>query len=77
MSGPVIITYVYGVRYNTCNHFYVDPFVLARTRYGDYKYCTDQCLKNMVQIDIDPFVNVRVITELLHNTLSDRNVMDR
>ena len=31
----------------------------------------------MVQMDIDPFVNVRAMTELLQKTLPDKNDVDR
>ena len=31
----------------------------------------------MVQISIDPFVNGRAMTELLHKVLSDRKIIDR
>ena len=40
-TDSVVITIVYGVHSNTCDPSYVDQFVLARTRSGNYKKCAD------------------------------------
>ena len=66
MSDRVVITYVCGVHSNTRDPFSSDQFALTRIWSGDYKNCDYQCLKEiMVQMAIDPFVNVRAVTELL------------
>ena len=63
---PVIITNVFRIHSNTYGPSYIDPFVLTRTRFDDYNACADWCLREIMgPIDIDPFVNVRVMTELL------------
>ena len=52
-SDQVVITLVCGVHSNTCDLYHVDQFLLAWTRSGDYKKCTDQSLKEvMVQMAI-------------------------
>ena len=51
---------------------------LVRTRSGDYKKCDDQSLREvMVQMDIESFVIVRAVRELLSNTIPDRKYIDR
>ena len=78
ISDPVIVNFVCGVHSNMCDPSYVDQFVLTRTRSSDYKHCADQCLKKiMVQIAIDPFINVRTMVELLHKALPNRKIIDR
>ena len=63
MSDYVIITYVYGVYSNTYDPSNVNQFVLTRTRYGGYKNCANQCLREIiVQMYIHPFVNIKAIT---------------
>ena len=77
ISDPVVITGVSSVHSNTYNPSFVGRFVLSRTRSGDYKRCGDEVLREiMVQMDIDPFVNVRAMTELLQKTLPDKNDID-
>ena len=77
-SDPVIITCVCGDRSIMCDPSYVDQFVLTQTRSSDYKHCADQCLKKiMVQIAIDPFINVRTMVELLHKALPNRKIIDK
>ena len=64
---PVIITNIFRVYSNTYGPSYIDPFVLTQTRSDDYNACADRCLRRIMdQIYIDPFVNVRVMTELLN-----------
>ena len=66
ISDPVVITGVNSVHYNMCDPSYVGQFVLSRTRSGDYKRRGSEFLRKiMVQIAIDPFVDVRAMTELL------------
>ena len=66
------------MHYNTCDPSYVGPFVLSRTRSGDYTRCGDEDLRQiMVQMAIDPFVNIRVMTELLQKVLPNRKDVDR
>ena len=78
MSDYIIITCILETHSNTCDSSYVDQFVLARTRSGDYNNCAHQYLKEiMIQMAIDPFVNVRVMIELLQKALSSRNIIDR
>ena len=78
VSDHVVITHVYWIHSNTYDTSYVDQFVLERTRYGVYTHCADQCLKEIVvQMYIDPFINVRTMTEFLYNVLSDRKIIGR
>ena len=63
---------------NTCDPSFVGQFILSRTRSGDYKRCGDEVLREIVvQMDIDPFVNIRAMTELLQKTLPDKKDVDR
>ena len=63
---------------NTCDPSFVGQFILSRTRSGDYKRCGDDILREiMVQMAIDPFINVRVMTESLQKVLPDRKNADR
>ena len=73
ITDPVVITSVIPVHHNTCDPTYVGQLVLCRTRYGDYKRCGDEDIREiMVQMAINPFVNVRAITNLLQKALSER-----
>ena len=66
ISDPVVITTVNEVYFNTRIPYYIDQFMLSRTWASDYKYCSDQTLREiMIQIAIDPFENIRVMIELL------------
>ena len=57
----------------SCDPSYVDQYIMSRTQSGEYKRFGDEVLRNiMVQMAIDPFVNVRVTTELLQKTLPER-----
>ena len=44
ITDPVVITHVIPVHYNMCGPTYVGQLVLFRTRYGDYKRCSDEVL---------------------------------
>ena len=56
----------------------MDPFLLARTRYSDYKKCDNQSLiEVMIQMDIEPFISVRAVRELLSKIISERKYIDR
>ena len=69
---------IYGVHANTCDPSNIDQFVHARVQCGSYKKCTDQSLKDiMVQMDIDPFVNIRAMSELLVKVSPAGNHIDR
>ena len=75
---PVVIMVVCGIRTNTCDRSNIDKFVIARARFGLYKKCTDQSLKEiMVQMDIDRFVNIRAMSELLMKVSPAGNYIDR
>ena len=66
VSDYVEITVVNAVHSYSYDPSYVDQYIMSRTRYGEYKRFGDKFLRNiMVQMAIDPFVNVRVTTELL------------
>ena len=74
---PIVITSVDSVQSNTCDPSYVGQFVLSRTRSGNYNRCGDKVLREiMVQMTIDLFVNVRVMTELLQKEFTDRKDVD-
>ena len=78
VSDPVVITSVCGTHYNTCDPSYAKQFVFGWTRSSDYKKCTNVVLKEiMIQMDITPFIDVRVMRELLCNILPDRNFIDK
>ena len=73
ITDPVVITSVIPVHHNTCDPTYVGQLALCRTRYGDYKRCGDKNIREiMVQMAINPFVNVRAIKNLLQKALSER-----
>ena len=77
ISDHVVITTVKSVHSNSCDPSYICQFVLTRTRSGDYKCCCDEILRTiMVQMTIDPFVNVRVMIELLQKALPGRKDVD-
>ena len=77
-SDPVVIIEVRGAHSNTCNPAVLDQFVLSRTRAGIYKKCNDHSLQEViVQMDIEPFVSVRSMRELLAKVLPDRVFIDR
>ena len=64
MLDPVVTTTVNSVDPGTCDPSCIGQFVLSRNRSSGYKRCGDKILQEiMVQMDIDPFVNVRVMTE--------------
>ena len=51
---------------------------MSRTRSGEYRRFGDGFLRTiMVHMDIDPFVNVRAMTELLQKTLPGKNDVNR
>ena len=78
ISDHVVITIVNPVHSDSRDHSYVGQFILCRTRSGDYKRCSDEVLREiMVQRTIDPFVNDRVMTDLLQKTLFGRKDVDR
>ena len=77
ISDHIVITSVDSVQSNTCDPSYVGQFVLSRTRSSDYNRCGDKVLREiMVQMTIDLFVNVRVMTELLQKEFTDRKDVD-
>ena len=62
---------------STCASSNIDQFVPARTRSSSYNKFTNQSLKeSMVKMDIDLFVNVKAMIELLLKLLSDRKHVD-
>ena len=66
ITDSVVITSVSTMYYNTCDPTYSGQLVLYRTRSGDYKRCDDEVMREfMVHIVINPFVNVRAMTNLL------------
>ena len=67
------MTSVNPVHSNSCGHSYAGQFFLSRTRSSDYKRCNDEVLRKIiVQMTIDPFVNIRAMIELLQKTLIER-----
>ena len=67
------MTSVNPVHSNSCGPSYAGQFVLSRTRSSDYKRCNDEVLRKIiVQMTIDPFVNIRAMIELLQKTLIER-----
>ena len=78
ISDHVVITTVNPVHSNLCDPSYVGQFLLSRIRSGDYKRCDDEVLREiMVQMTIDPFVNDRVMIDLLQKILFGRKDVDR
>ena len=72
------MTSVNPVHSNSCDPSYAGQFVLSRTRFSDYKRYNDEVLRKIIiQIAIDPFVNVRAMIELLQKTLIERKDVDR
>ena len=66
ITDHVVITRVIPVHCNTCDLTYIGQLVLCRTRSGDYNRCGDEVLREiMVQMTINPFVNVRSMKILL------------
>ena len=66
ITDSVVITSVSAMYSNTCDLTYRGPLVLCRTRSGDYKRCGDKFIREvMVQMAINPFVNVRAMINLL------------
>ena len=52
-------------------------FVITRTRSGDYKIAVQVLKESMVQIDIDLFVNIKVISVLIQKVLPSIKNVDR
>ena len=78
ISDHVVTTTVNLVHANSCDPSHVGPFVLSRTQSSDYNRYGDEVLREiMVQMTIDPFVNVRAMTELLQKTLPGKNDVNR
>ena len=74
----VVITTINSAHSNSYDPSYVDQFILFRTRAGDYnRYGNEFLRKIMVQMAIDPFVNVRTVTKLLQKALPGRKDVDR
>ena len=66
------------MHYITCYPTYSGQLVLCRTRYGDYKRCVDEVIREvMAQMAINPFVNVMTMTNLLQQSLPERKYVDR
>ena len=76
ISDPVVITGVSSVHSNTYNPSFVGRFVLSRTRSGDYNYCGNEVLREIMVNAIDSFVNIRAMTELLQKVLPGRKDID-
>ena len=56
----------------------MNQFILTRIYSGNYKKCDDQCLKEViVQPDIEPFVSIRAIRELLSKVMPERKYIDK
>ena len=74
-TDSVVITAVCGVYFNTYDPSYVDQFILARTRSGNYKKCDNQCIKEVtVQMDIKLFMSIRAIRELLSKVVPENKL---
>ena len=59
-----------GFYSNTCDPYYADQFILALIRFGDYKKCANQSLREvMVQTDVESFVIVKAIIKILFKTM--------
>ena len=60
-SDPVVITRATPTHSDTCDLLNIDQLVLCRSRSGAYPRCGDEVLKEiMVQVDINPYVSVRL-----------------
>ena len=78
VCDKVITNYVYDVYFNMCDPSFVKQFILTRTRSSGYNKCMDQDLREvMVQMAIYPFLNTRVMKELLRKALPNRKNIDR
>ena len=76
-TDSVIITVLCRVHYNTYDPSYVEYFVLVWTRSNNYKKYDDMSFKELtVQIDITPFVSVRLLRVFLSNEIPDRKYID-
>ena len=74
----MVITGIIPVYYNTCDPTCVGRLVLCRTRCGDHTCCGDEVLREfMVQMAINPFVNVTSMTNLLKKVLPGKRYVDR
>ena len=63
---------------NTCDPTYRGQLALCRTRYGDWKRCDDEVIREIiVQMDINYFVNVRTMTKIPQRALPERKDVDR
>ena len=78
ISDHVVITYINSVHSNTCDPSYIGLFLLSRSQSSGYKRCGDEVFlkESMLQMAIDPFVNVRAMTEVLQKALPDRKDVD-
>ena len=66
ITDSIVITSVRTMHSNTRDSTYSGQLVLCRTRSGDYKRCGDKYLREiMVQMAVNPFVNVRAMINLL------------
>ena len=70
------MTGVNSMHSNTWDSSYVGQFVLSRTRSGDYNYCGNEVLREIMVNAIDSFVNIRAMTELLQKVLPGRKDID-
>ena len=78
ITDSVVITSVSIMHYNTCDPAYSGQLVLCRTRSSDYKRCGDEVIREiMVQMAINHFANVKVITNLIQKALSENKDVDR
>ena len=78
ITDSVVITSVSTMYYNTCDPTYSGQLVLCRTRFDNYKCCGDEVIREfIVQMTINPFLNVRAMTNLLQKLLPERKDVDR
>ena len=78
ITCSVVITSVSLMHSNTCDSTYRGQPVLCRPRSDDYKRCGDEVTREiMIQLTINPFVNVRTMTNLLQKVIPRRKDVDR
>ena len=62
---------------NTCDPIFINQYVVARTKVGEHKKCTDSpLLKVMHQISIHQELNVRTMIVFLKKVLPSRKSID-
>ena len=74
----MVITSVIPSYSDTCDSTDLDQLVLYRSRSGAYAHCGDDVLKEiMVQMAINPYVSIRLMTYLLQKSLPERKDVNR